>query len=162
MKKLSLALLLLLLALPALAAGPSVRGTCVEVKDGDSIRVDVGGRVEEVRLLGIDAPEWDQAPWGERAEARLAELCDGAEVVLEVDVEHRDKYRRLLCWVWKGDELLNATLLEEGLAVLYTWPPNVSHTRELTAAQARAREGRKGFWAEGGLAVSPQKWRRKK
>jgi micrococcal nuclease len=151
--------LLLLFALPALAAGPSVRGHCVEVVDGDSLKVDVGGRVESVRLLGLDAPEYDQAPWGELAKERLRELCEGQEVLLEVDVDPRDHYHRLLAWVWRGDQLVNAQLIDEGLAVLYTWPPNVGHTSQLKAAQARAREESRGFWADGGLKTSPQKWR---
>lgn len=55
--------------------------------------------------------------------------------------------------------MLNLELVRRGLAVLYTWPPNVAHLAELTAAQDQAKAEGAGFWKEGGLAMTPKDWR---
>ncbi|MEW5736023.1 MAG: thermonuclease family protein [Thermodesulfobacteriota bacterium] len=154
--------LLLLLALPVWAGQP-IPARCVDAVDGDSLRVELDGVLVDVRLLGIDAPEYDQAPWGEVATAFAKDWCARAGVVgLELDVQERDRYRRTLAYVWSGQSMLNLELIQRGLAVPYTWPPNVAHATEIAAAQDQARAARAGFWKDGGLAQSPHDFRKVK
>src|SRR5207253_6190876 len=118
----------------------------VSVHDGDSITVLIDGRKEKVRLIGIDAPELDQAPWGVQARDALRGLVDGKTVRLETDITIRDQYRRLLAYVYVGEMLVNLELVRQGQAVLYTLPPNVAHIEEYRQAQQEAREAERGVW----------------
>jgi micrococcal nuclease len=132
----------------------------VEVVDGDTIDVEVGGRTEHVRLIGIDTPETKdpRTPvecFGAEASARTAELLPpGTEVRLVSDVEERDRYDRLLAYVYRvGDGLfVNLALAREGYADQLTIAPNVAHTAELRAATSEARREQRGLWpACGGI-----------
>jgi micrococcal nuclease len=133
------------------------------VIDGDSVAVSVGGRRDEVRLIGIDAPEMGQRPWGRRAKEHCeAILGSSGKPSIEYDVERRDKYGRLLAYIRAGDgRFLNAAMLRDGYAVLFTVPPNVRHVREFTEAQEYARQRGLGIWAKGGLKEPPSDYRRK-
>src|SRR5207302_4566860 len=102
----------------------------LSVHDGDTITVQLADRKEKVRLIGIDAPEIDQAPWGIQARDALRGLLDGKTVRLETDITVRDQYRRLLAYVYVGEMLVNLELVRQGQAVLYTVPPNVAHVEE--------------------------------
>jgi micrococcal nuclease len=139
-----------------------------EVNDGDTVSIKVKSfvgvplKIERVRLIGIDAPELKQEPWGRRAKRRLKKLAseNGWVIDVEFDVEQRDQHGRLLGYLWTKDRrLLNEQMIEEGFAVLFTVPPNVKHVERLTAAQKRAQTGRRGIWGEGGLRESPRQWR---
>ncbi len=122
--------------------------TVVRVVDGDTLDVRIDGRTERVRLIGVDTPEvYGQAEaYGAEASAFTKRRLDGREVRLELDVEERDKYGRLLAYVWVGDELFNATLLREGYAQLMTVPPNVKYVDQFVALQREAREAGRGLW----------------
>ncbi len=133
------------------------------VDDGDTITVLLGNRhSERVRLIGIDAPEMGQQRWGERAKKHLAGiLASSRDIHIEYDVEKRDKYGRLLAYIRTSDgRLVNAEMLKDGYAVLFTIPPNVRHVDELTSAQRQARERRLGVWGKDGLSELPVDWRR--
>lgn len=136
----------------------------ISVVDGDTIRVMYQGSIESVRFIGIDAPEHDQGEWGERATNRLKSLVPpGSVVILEFDVQRRDKYNRLLGYVFTRDGLfVNEIMLREGLAMLYTFPPNVRYVDRLRAAQNHAREAGTGIWGKDGLTMTPQEYRRSK
>jgi micrococcal nuclease len=132
---------------PAGAAG-RVAAVVERVTDGDTLtaRVLSPGRglqpTERVRLVGIDCPERGQAPWGARAARRLAELTLSRRVELEVAVQSRDRYGRLLAYVWAGGRLAQLVLVREGYCLTYTRPPNVEHAEALhEALQAARREG---------------------
>ena len=133
----------------------------VKVYDGDTVTVKLGRKRERVRLIGIDCPELKQAPWGRRARDFLARRVLHRWVRLEFDVQSRDRYGRLLAYLWLDGELVNETLVREGLCLIYTVPPNVRHVERLRAAQRWAREHGKGFWAEGGLSETPYQWRKR-
>jgi micrococcal nuclease len=121
----------------------------------------MGRREERIRLIGIDAPELDQSPWGRAALRRLSELA-GSEVRVSTDVRERDRYGRLLAYVWNSEgEMLNLRMLKDGYCVLYTIPPNVAHAGLFRKAQAEARKSKKGFWKEGGLSERPSEYRKK-
>jgi len=123
------------------------------VLDGDTIECSRLGRV---RLVGIDAPERDQGPFGASARAALLVLVAPRDTVqLEFDVEGRDQYDRLLAYVWKAHAQVNWLLVRQGWAVQLTYPPNVQYVDWFTAAERRAREEGRGLWAEGGFECRP-------
>ena len=136
------------------AADEPGRAEVVRVVDGDTIVVAIGGVDERVRLIGIDTPESvdPRSPvdcFGlEASAAAKALLPEGSEVQLVRDVEARDRYDRLLAYVYKVDDgtFVNRALAEQGYAEVATFPPNVAHTEELVAAVARARAEGLGLW----------------
>lgn len=72
-------------------------------------------------------------------------------VRLEFDMQPRDRYGRLLAYVWLPDgRMLNEVLLEEGYAMLLTVPPTVKYVERLRKALRRAVEEEKGLWSRGG------------
>lgn len=132
----------------------------IEVHDGDTVSVMIGGKIERVRLVGIDAPELAQRPWGPRAKTHLRGLLSG-EASVTTDVEPRDKYGRLLAYIWTSDgKLVNLEMVRDGYAVLYTIAPNVRYADQLKAAQREAREKKKGLWEKGGLKKLPREYRK--
>ncbi|MCS6856253.1 MAG: thermonuclease family protein [Sandaracinaceae bacterium] len=141
----------------------SIEAFVVRVTDGDTMVVKIGEKEERVRLIGVDAPEKDQVPWGERAKEFVESMTRGRTVRLEFDVEPRDRYGRLLAYVYVDSTLLNLELLKEGLAMLYTVPPNVRHVEAFRRAQKEARENERGIWdEEEGLEESPSAHRKRK
>src|SRR5688500_18116756 len=162
--------LLVLVLIVALAAVASVRSDrddgdaepadrpgearVVRVVDGDTVRVRVEGREETVRLIGIDTPETVHPSklvecFGKEASNHAAKLLpDGTRVRLERDVELRDRFDRLLAYVYRveDDLFVNLALVRDGYAAAATYPPNVAHTDELVAAAAEARREGRGLW----------------
>ncbi len=132
--------------------------TLIEVTDGDTIRVDVGGREEPVRLILIDTPETrdpNNAPecFGQEATAYLSWMLSlGGDLYLETDVSDRDRFGRLLRYVWLdfGDGevyLVNEALVRAGYAAFSTFPPDVKYVDEIREAGQFAREHRYGLWS---------------
>lgn len=133
------------------------------VFDGDTVGVIVGGRAEKMRLIGIDAPEMAQRPWGNRAKQRLEDILAGSSwrVSIERDIVERDKYGRLLGYIrTSGGRLINEMMVREGYATLFTFPPNVRYVDLFTAAQREARERKLGIWGRNGLRQEPAEYRR--
>jgi len=128
------------------AQGGFLRAQVVSVHGGDTITVLIDNRQEKVRLIGIDAPELDQAPWGVQARDALRGLVDSKTVRLETDITLRDQYKRLLAYVYVGEMLVNLEMVRQGQAVLYTVPPNVAHVEDYQKAQQEAREAGRGVW----------------
>jgi micrococcal nuclease len=138
-----------------------------EVIDGDTFRaVLAGGREEKVRLIGVDAPESTKEvePYGKEAAAYTRKRLSGRTVYLELDVGERDKYGRLLAYVWldrpqSGSEdearakMYNAELLLVGLAQVMTVPPNVKYAELFVKLQQEAREAKKGLWAADRVSI---------
>ncbi|HSL60122.1 MAG TPA: thermonuclease family protein [Acidimicrobiales bacterium] len=144
------------------ASAPGV-ATVVEVVDGDTIRVRIDGRVEPVRLIGIDTPETHHPTrpvecFGAEATARTAELLAiGSEVRLERDVEPRDRFDRVLAYVHRVDDdlFVNLALVAEGFAVAGSYPPNLARQADLDAAGRRARADGLGLWGACGGPDTP-------
>lgn len=117
----------------------------LSVVDGDTINVVFEGVEEAVRLIGFDTPE-EGEPFAAEATGCLRRLVGGTQVRLEFDVQERDQYGRLLAYVWVGSTMANAELLRQGLATLYTVPPNVKYADLFTSAQNEARAAGRGIW----------------
>jgi len=125
----------------------------VTVTDGDTIWVCcLNGQREKVRYIGIDAPE-TQHPvkgvqeYGHEAKAANRKLVDGKMVRLEFDVGRRDKYGRLLAYVYLEDgTFVNAWLVREGFAQVMTIPPNVKYKDLFLKLQREARDANRGLW----------------
>jgi micrococcal nuclease len=119
------------------------------VFDGDTILLRSG---ERVRYLGIDAPEMDI---GEGKGERLAQaskdlnrrLVEGGTVGLTYDQERRDDYGRLLAYVFLQDgRMVNALMVQEGLAVVMLKQPNTRYRNVLLACQREAMKKQIGLW----------------
>jgi micrococcal nuclease len=140
---------------------PAVR--VVKVSDGDTVSIKRGKYPEEIRLIGIDAPEMGQRPWGKMAKKHLESLISASswKVVIEYDVETHDKYGRVLAYLKTRDgKMINTEMLKGGHAVLFTYPPNVKHVDELVSAQKQARDKRLGIWGRNGLKQMPSEYRK--
>lgn len=142
---------------------PAGHGVVTHPVDGDTVDVDLGGVDERVRLIGIDTPESvaDDRPvecFGPEAKARLAELLPpGTEVRLERDVEARDRFGRLLAYVFRAtDDLhVNLVLVAEGYAEARAFEPNVTRQPELDRAEDDARAAGRGLWPACGSTNVP-------
>ena len=146
------------LAAPGATAAASIR----RVVDGDTVVVDVGGHAEKVRLLGIDTPESVKPGtpvqcFAKAASARTAALLPrGTPVRLERDVEGRDRYGRLLAYVYRQQDglFVNLELARSGYARQLTIPPNVAHVEQLGDAVRAARAASRGLWGACPAAAS--------
>jgi micrococcal nuclease len=129
-----------------------VPATVIHDVDGDTVLARLrSGRVEKVRLLGVDTPEVvdPRKPvqcFGHEASAFTASTLVGRRVTLELDAEPRDKYGRLLAYVIVGGRRFNDELLAGGYARLLVIPPNGSHARAMLLAELDARRERRGLW----------------
>ena len=85
---------------------------CTTIIDGDTIRLETG---EPVRLIGIDAPELSQ-PGGKESREYLTQLVLNKGVTLEKGYEDRDKYNRLLRFVYIDDVCINEEMIRKGYA----------------------------------------------
>ncbi len=121
------------------------------IVDGDTICVNYNGVSEKVRLIGVDTPETVHPTIGEEAygheasDYTMARLSNQI-IELELDVQERDQYGRLLAYIWIGSELFNETLVREGYAQVSTYPPNIKYVDRFTAAQTAARDAGRGLW----------------
>lgn len=126
----------------------------VSVIDGDTVELNFGGQIERVRLLGIDAPEsvHPSVPvqcFGLEASAELAAaLPVASEVRVERDVEARDRYGRLLLYLYRSEDglFINGWLLRTGLADTSFYEPNTALAAPLIEARGAARAERAGLW----------------
>ena len=148
---LALLLLLPLLGAGSAHAGAAIEGTVVRVVDGDTIHVQLADRVERVRYIGVDSPEIHHPVRGEEPGGRAAAtvnrgLVEGRRVRLELDVRTRDRWGRLLAYVWVGDTMINAELIRLGYAQVMTVPPNVRYQDLFVKLQREAREAGRGLW----------------
>jgi len=121
--------------------------------------VEYKGRSQEVRLIGIDAPEWGQE-YGTNAKSHALKFCYGKTLRLEFDRQKKDRYGRLLAYVYCGKDMLNEELTRAGLALVGKYKPNTKYHDRLLRAQKEAERKRNGFWMRGGLKQTPAQWRK--
>jgi micrococcal nuclease len=123
------------------------------VTDGDTFVATVDGRRERVRVIGVDTPETvapnrPVEPYGRQASSFAKRHLTGATVRLAGDVEPRDRYGRLLAYMWLADGTFwNALLVAEGYAQQLTIPPNVTYAGLFRRLVAEARRQERGLWA---------------
>ncbi len=125
------------------------------VVDGDTIELT---NRETVRYIGIDTPEirekknaewvYKPRPYAEEAKEFNQKLVEGKSVRLEFDVQKRDKYKRLLAYVYRGEKMVNIEMVREGFAMIYTYPPNLKYSQRFLAAQKEARDNKRGLWVD--------------
>ena len=117
------------------------------VIDGDTITIEGGYRV---RYIGIDTPEVHPKleAYGIEALKANRELVEGKEVRLERDVSEKDKYGRLLRYVYVGGIFVNAELVKQGLARARAYPPDIKYQDYMEDLEAEARQAGKGIWAK--------------
>lgn len=137
--------------LPVPASGPY---TVEKVVDGDTIRIRCNGTSTRVRLVGINAPESvkEDAPvecGGPEASSYLHSLLDGSQVFLSADPAQgtRDKYDRILAYVWTQDgALANKSIVENGHAEVTGYGKPFAYSDEFTAAADQAKKSKAARW----------------
>ena len=130
-------------------------GQVLRVVDGDTIQLSNG---EWVRYIGIDAPElrrrvgtrWieDPQPGAVESYELNRKLVEGKQVRLEWDVEQRDRFHRLLAYVFVGGLFVNAELIKAGYAIVFTFPPNVRYHSLFLELQDEAKMKHRGLWTK--------------
>jgi micrococcal nuclease len=146
---------------------PDQRGdTLVKVVDGDTLSIAHNGRVENIRLIGIDTPESRRNEKAKKDAARSngdiqkitklgkeatrfvrSVVKPGDRIAIEFDKQTRDKYGRLLGYVYLSNgKMLNEEIVKAGYASLLTYPPNVRYQDRFLRAYRQARENNRGLW----------------
>lgn len=126
----------------------------VSISDGDTISVNIAGKKETIRLIGIDTPESKDPRkpvqcFSHAAAENMEKLVGGKDVRLEADPTNsdRDKYRRLLRYVYLPDgTLVNQAQVQQGYAFAYTIFPNAK-LEQFRAWEKEARENNRGLWS---------------
>jgi micrococcal nuclease len=134
-------------------ARSSETATVTRVVDGDTVVARIGGREERVRYIGMDTPE-DVKPgtpvqcYSRAAAAENRRLVEGRRVRLVEDAESRDRYGRLLAYVYRASDglFVNAELARRGLARTLTIPPNDSFAGLFARLAAAAGVAGRGLW----------------
>jgi micrococcal nuclease len=129
----------------------------LEVIDGDTIRLDLGGSRQNVRLIGVNTPETKHPTkgvecFGPEASAFLERLLrPGTTVRVERDLEARDAYRRLLLYVFldtpSGERFVNLELVARGFATPLSIEPNTRYREFFVDAAFDAQQHSRGMWS---------------
>lgn len=133
-------------------AGAELRAEVLRVVDGDTVEVSIeGGGPEDVRYIGVDTPESVKPDtpvecFAKEAAARNRELVESERVRLELGAEPRDRFGRLLAYVFVGDTLINAALVEDGYARTLEIPPNTERAERFERLQREAARENVGLW----------------
>jgi len=140
--------------------------TVTRIVDGDTLKVFYLGNEESIRLIGIDTPESRVnkktkkdakrsgqdietiIAMGKRATEYVESLVKpGGLITIEFDVQERDRYKRLLGYVYLSNgNMLNEEIVKAGYAVIMTIPPNVKYKDRFLRAYKQARERKGGLW----------------
>ncbi|MFL0605213.1 thermonuclease family protein [Cylindrospermopsis raciborskii] len=160
-----------------------VQARVVRVVSGQTLEVakigDPTNSVSSVRLIGLDAPDLRQYPWGEDARKLLEKLIQDAnsdnttnnntnsaqiklaQIKLEFDLQTQDKFGRNLAYVWKDQVLVNEQIIKQGYALFAGRSPNHKYDLRLENAQHWARLMGEGIWnPENPLRLTPGQFRR--
>jgi micrococcal nuclease len=138
----------------AYAEQKNIQAKVISVVDGDTFKVKIGKKEETVRMLLVDTPETKHPklgvqPFGPEASVFTKKLLTGKTVSLEKDVgDARDKYGRLLMYVYVDGKSVQEQLLAKGLArVAYVYPPNVKYVDKYREIQKKAQKAGIGIWS---------------
>lgn len=140
----------------SIAQEPETLYRVISVTDGDTIRIDYNGTSTPLRIMGIDTPETvdsrtDIECFGPEATRYLMNLLSGESVRIESDPtqDDLDKYGRLLRYVYLDNEDVGLKMIEGGYASEYTYNLPYKNQSKYKAAEASARQNKKGQWADG-------------
>ena len=126
------------------APEPKFRAKVTEVIDGDTFHIKGGTKV---RILGIDTPEKGQRYFDE-AKDRLKELIENKTVLLEKDRLNKDRYGRLLRYVYVGDIFVDYSLLKEGYGKFFEANNmTLKYQNEFFQAENYAKANQLGIWS---------------
>ena len=132
----------------------TLQARVTRVVDGDTIVVAIDGHREKVRYIGIDTPETKKPDtpvqcFGKAASHENQRLVDHQEVRLLFDAEARDRYGRLLAYVYRAKDgvFVNAELVRRGFAMTLTFPPNVRFASLFSRLARDARRAGRGLWS---------------
>ena len=130
---------------------PVMTAEVMRAVDGDTLEVALGERREDVRLIGVDTPETVKPDtpvqcFGEEASAFTHRIADGRQARLELGVERRDIYGRLLAYVRIGPMFVNAALLRKGFARTLTIAPNDRFAALFDRLETKAARAGRGLW----------------
>ncbi|MBU7046436.1 MAG: thermonuclease family protein, partial [Theionarchaea archaeon] len=117
---------------------------CTSVIDGDTFRLETG---ETVRLIGIDAPELSQ-PGGEMSREYLTHLILGKGITLEKGYEDRDKYNRLLRFVYIGNLCINEEMIKQGYAEARYMSSEDPRREYYIHLEIEAETAKAGLWSD--------------
>jgi len=134
----------------------------VSVTDGDTLKVNINGAVETIRVIGINTPETVHPSkpvecFGREASAKAKELLTGTKVIISYDQSQgtRDKYDRLLAYITLADGRdFGETMLKEGFGYEYTYNIPYEKQSSYKAAQTYAQTSEIGLWADGACGVA--------
>ncbi len=130
-------------------------GVIVKNIDGDTVEIKINNRVEKIRMLCVDTPETHHPrlgvqPFGPEASEYTKKILPvGKKVEIEPGIgDGRDKYGRLLAYIYVDGKMFNKMLLEKGLArVAYIYAPNTKYVDEFYAIQKQAQKKAVGIWS---------------
>jgi endonuclease YncB( thermonuclease family) len=120
------------------------------VVDGDTLELENG---EKVRYIGINTPESVDPRrkvecFGKEASEYNKALVEGKSVHLKRDISERDKYQRLLRFVYLEDgTFINEKLVRDGYASVSTYPPDVAKQDTFRTAEQEAKSEQRGLWS---------------
>ena len=172
--KIRIILVLLVLMLSACQANRPPRGisaTLHRIVSGQTIEAVVNNSLIKVRLTGINAPDWQQTPWGEEAKQKLVELLtqksqqplNSILILLETNLNKRDRYGRIQAYIWKNGVLVNEQLVAQGYALADLTYTSGKYNKRLLHAQDYARIMGYGIWSlERPMRQTPQQFRQQK
>lgn len=166
MRRLLIPILVLAIVYPATLYALKHNAKILYVIDGDTLKIMYGGKRQSIRLIGIDAPEskknskafkdsWRSSRdinaivlQGKIARKYVKDLVKkGDRIKIEFDVEKRDRYRRLLGYVYLPDgRMLNDIIIRNGYANPLTIPPNVKYRKKFLRSYRYARKHQLGLW----------------
>ena len=134
--------------------GKIADGKNAHVIDGDTVDIDIKGRTERVRLIGVNTPETKHPTkpiecFGPEASAYMTQLLPkGTTVRIERDVEARDRYGRMLLYLYLGSDnlFINLDLVARGYGTPMSIEPNTFHRNDFVRAAAQAEAANVGLW----------------
>ena len=149
-----LAVFLALCCSSALAREP-FWGSVKKIIDGDSLLVVSGKSTIEIRLYGVDSPEYNQ-PFSGKAKALVRQSVSGKKI--RVRPVYYDSYKRLVAIVEYDDQTLNGELVGAGLAWVYPHYCHKKICRSWQFMEDTARVNKKGLWSVA-RPIPPWQWR---
>ena len=163
-KLLKILLLLLIQGCQSATTPQGLEVKVAHVVSGQTLEVTGIGKPTEatrVRLIGIEAPDLQQQPWGQVAKEQLAAIVENRTVLVEFDIQAKDSFGRHLAYVWQDKVLVNELLVAKGYVLSTPRSPNHKYDGRLSRAQESARLMSQGIWnPEQPMRLTPSEFRR--